>query len=805
MFVKIYACITEQHDFRLILVALAICALGCSAAISISGRAQATQGLSRLRWLTLAGFCAGSGIWATHFTAMIAYEYAISSGIGLWQTAISWVLAVIVSFLAFSAHTYLKGAPGKLFASLIFVIAVGSMHYTGMSAYRTSAVLSWDYNLVAFSLGVCFALSAAFFFSFKPGARTLRMIGSMVAMLTAICALHFSGMAALTMAPIDNASSTELILRGDMLDVSILGLTVLVVVTGLSAANFDRRMAVQKEQEAQQLRALADQLRIEKERAEAATLAKSEFLANMSHEIRTPMNGVIGMAEVLVGMELTPKQREIAEVIISSGESLLTIINDILDFSKIEAGQLELYAEGFDLRKLMEDTATLFAGQCDQKGIDICVRYDPALPERFLGDAGRVRQVITNYVNNAVKFTEAGHVLIHARPAGDGAGSGVRLSVEDSGVGIKEDKISTVFDKFTQADMSSTRRFQGTGLGLAITKGLVETMGGSVGLESEFGVGTKFWADLPLEKDAYEAPPVQLADIAGARVLIVDDNLVNRQVLKEYAEQWGVSTVACASVREALAVLEKSAARGEGFDLIISDFQMPEQNGEDFAIAVRASEQWRNTPFIILSSVGDQYALEKRLNGQISAWLSKPVSAGHLRRVISETVSRGRAEAAHAAGDAKSREPAPDAAAKTVLPPMRVLLAEDNLVNQMVLKTLLASEPVEVETAMDGALAVEAWRRFQPDVIIMDVSMPNMNGFEATAKIREMEAAEKLAPTPIIAATAYALDSDEGRCLAAGMDDYLSKPIKPEPLKAILLKWSQPARPERLSGAVRAV
>ena len=802
--IKIYACITEQHDLRLVLVAAAMCALASLAAIGITARAHATSGGARLKWLALAGFCAGTGIWTTHFIAMLAYQFGLSSGIELSFTLASWVIAVVFSGAAFSVHVYARGLYGRALAGAIFAFAVSAMHYTGMAAYRASAILTWDTRYVAASIVICAAVSVPLFVTFKGQARSGRMLVSALLMLVAICAMHFTGMTALAMIPLSAPVSDNLLINSGALNAGIVGLSLLVIVIGLSAASFDRKMAEQKEQEADRLRALAGQLQIEKDRAEAASLAKSEFLANMSHEIRTPMNGVIGMTEVLCATGLNAKQREIADVIMSSGEALLTIINDILDFSKIEAGQFELHVEPFNLRQTVEDAAALFAGRAEQHGVDLCVRYDARVPDRFWGDGGRIRQIVSNFVGNAVKFTDRGHILIDVTPLADGAG--VRVSVEDSGAGIAADKLSAVFDKFTQADMSSTRRHQGTGLGLAIAKSLVEMMGGTIGAASVFGEGSRFWADLPLREDT-DAPaaPGPDPELDGARILCVDDNPVNLRILSECALQWKAIPVSAASAAEALGALEDAHRRGEKFDLVISDYQMPGLTGEDLAARIRASKTFGDVPLIILSSVSGQNELEKRTAGLVDAWLSKPVRARKLLETVAKVLGRrarptvGKAippGPPEASGPQRLRRdrPAPQAAK---LPAMRILLAEDNVVNQMVAKSLLADQPIELEIVADGAAALASWRAGPPDIIIMDVSMPVMDGLEASRAIRRLEAEAGAPRTPIIAVTANAMAEDKARCLDAGMDDYLAKPIKSAALIQKLRTWAPAAEGRR--------
>lgn len=784
MFVKVYACITQQHDLRLVLVAAAICALASVAAIGITNRAQATQGATRIKWLILAGFCSGSGIWATHFTAMAAYEFALASGISLILTVLSWCIAIALSGAAFAVHVYGRGRAMKIAAGGVFTAAVASMHYTGMLAYRTSALMTWDGAYIAASIILCFAIITPMFFFLRRDSGALQTISCAALMLTSICVLHFVGMTALAMTPIPAAPEGALLMRGQALDFSIVSLTVLVLVIGLSAASFDRKLAEQKEQEAERLRALAVQLQWEKERAEAASVAKSQFLANMSHEIRTPMNGVIGMAEVLSATELTPEQREIVRIIVSSGESLISIINDVLDLSKYESGKLELQHDAFNLRELAEDTAALFSSRASSPEIDLCVRFDPLIAECYFGDKNRIRQIISNFVSNAVKFTDRGHVLIDVSRRASGE---ICVSVEDTGCGIPEEKLATIFDKFTQVDMTSTRKHQGTGLGLAIAKGLAETMGGAVGVESVVGRGSRFWATMQLQ-DADDIDKARKADfsLAGVRVLVVDDIGVNRRILKEYAQLWGMRPVIAASVHEAMIVLERAKAEGDEIRIIVSDFQMPGKNGVDFAKDVRSREGFAETPIVILSSVSQQHDAGPEIRKAVNRWLTKPVRREQLGEVLSEILSQEKMSPKGAEPEAIEQIPEIGRSSTKIT----ILLAEDNDVNQLVFKSLLRGESAEITCVSDGIQAVKAWQEIKPDLIVMDVSMPGMNGLQAAEEIRRQEAALALPRTPIIAATANAMQGDRELCLAAGMDDYLAKPIKVASLKQIIAKWA---------------
>lgn len=568
-------------------------------------------------------------------------------------------------------------------------------------------------------------------------------------------------------------------------------------------------------------------------KAKAADRAKSEFLATMSHEIRTPMNGVLGMAELLTRTDLDTRQRTFTDVILKSGNALLEIINDILDFSKIDAGQMVLAPKPFSLVDTAEDVATLMSSRVVEKDIELAVRIVPGLPDQLIGDPGRVRQILTNLVGNAVKFTEQGHVMVEINwkdvepEDGEGASSrrlALSISVSDTGIGIPPDKIDAVFDKFCQVDGSSTRKHEGTGLGLAIATRLVELMGGQIKLESTVGEGSTF--SFTVEMDVYggetETKGLPAEGLEGSRVLVIDDNAINRMILTEQMRGWGFDCVAVESGEVGINLLRHARSNlGIGIDLLVLDFQMPGMTGGEVARAIRADPLIADTQILVLSSIDQADQLEMLDSLCVFAQLVKPVRTAQLRQTVQAALrqavksqeSRGRpvpAQTNGAAFDATEvTSVATTQAARSdgliqpvsnpVLadaPPLSmqreeplVLVAEDNQINQIVFQQSLQGMGVNHELAINGREAVTKWSELRPDIVLMDVSMPELNGLEATAEIRAIEARDGLAPTPIIAVTAHTLKGDEDRCLAAGMDDYMSKPISPEKLAAMIERW----------------
>ncbi|MGB0720979.1 MAG: response regulator [Gammaproteobacteria bacterium] len=530
-----------------------------------------------------------------------------------------------------------------------------------------------------------------------------------------------------------------------------------------------------------------EEMRLARVAAEEADQAKTQFLANMSHEIRTPMNGVLGMLELLADSGLRTEQLDFVRTAEGSAHTLLNLINDILDFSKIDAGKMHIEEIDFDLADNVEEVVALLAREAHEKGLEITSFLEDEVAPMVIGDPYRLRQMLTNLVGNAIKFTDSGEVVVSVSRVDSAPGSGgpsdmvLRFSVRDTGIGVTEEQRERLFKSFHQADGSITRRFGGTGLGLAITLKLAELMGGEAGLEQAPDGGSIFWFTIRVRPSAQERAWTP-ADLSGRRCLVVDDNHTNREILARYLEHWGVSSRAVEDGASALTALRDAIDRGEPFEIAVIDYQMPVMDGVELTHRIRSDKALDAVRLIMLSSLGLPSEEARRAGVDVS--LLKPVRQSLLHETLAKLLTRGR------------DENRPDDVERDMPPELRgtVLVAEDNVVNQVVARKLLQTLGLKVQVANNGAEAVKAVAGgLEFDLVLMDMQMPEMDGVEATRRIRA-ERADDAPHLPIIALTANAMQNDVEACMDAGMDDFLSKPVHRKALLAMLLKWLPPAQ-----------
>jgi two-component system, sensor histidine kinase and response regulator len=780
------------YNPALVETSVVIAILAAFVALSISGRIAAAQtNRSRWAWTSAGAVVMGGGIWAMHFIGMLAFSLPCGVGYDPVGTVLSMIPGVAASGVALSVIGR-REQPSLVRLSVGAVLmgaGIGTMHYSGMAAMQPEALLRYDPVWVAVSVVVAVVLalvSLGIRFRFR-GVGTSSTATTLIAaavMGFAVAGMHYTAMRASLFYPLPIILKLPTVLAPTTLAGVITLITVMIASITLVASFAGRQAELAltlRAEIAERERGKAALIEARRE-AEEANRAKSIFLATMSHEIRTPLNGVIGMANLLAASALNARQAQLVDNLAKSGRALLALINDILDFSRIEANELELFELPFEPREVIADVTDMFTEACHSKGLDIIYAVAEEVPSQLLGDAVRFRQILTNLVANATKFTEHGEIVIDVSVArSDGPTLLLEVSVADTGIGIPADKLDDIFKPFRQADNSTTRSRQGSGLGLSITSHLVSLMGGEIAVESALGQGSRFDFTVWLRRISGPAETAAARAIPRAmRVLLVDTNAVSASITRRHLTRWRIEPTIVAGPTEAKTAWQRAVDDGAPFDVVIVDIKGLGSAGVELARFIRAQGRHYGSELVLLVGMNDIASNDDLESIGAVATFTKPARPSALFDCLA-SIASGAAGEGITLARRSNRAAAPSFDAQ-------ILVAEDNRVNQEVITGILENMDCHVTTAANGEYAVERFAGETFDLILMDCEMPVMDGFTATRRIREIEAADAR-HTPIVALTAHALAEIRDRCLKSGMDDFLVKPFEEIQIREMLRRW----------------